>query len=564
MKSFLTSLVLVLSVVLSLGISLSANARSTDPLEYLPVQDQGRVKPFDTFARETLQLIWGKQTFEGRPAVEIVMTWLLVPQLWDQKQFITIDHKGLKEALNLKVTEKHFSPSDIFTNSRISLVFQELATRREAKEKLDPYFQAVQRLENQLGTYDAVRTAQMPRVVPPKEGDAWIPVGSLQGGLREKFVELSRTFISALPQEKQQDKKDASLPAVSPEEIKKNGEALKTATEQFIALARAENPALYAVDSDLRLEVHYRHVHPFMWAWVLYLLSAIAVSFAWYSASSKMYRGAWGLAIGGFLLTIYGFAIRSYLTGRPPVSNMYETVVWVSFGAVLFAFILEAINRRYYVLLAGTIVGTLCLLTADSAPVILDRSLQPLEPVLRSTLWLTIHVLMITISYAAFFLAWCLGLIGLVMILKGDSVNAERVRSITQASYRAVQIGVVLLAPGIILGGIWADYSWGRFWGWDPKETWALIALLGYIALLHARLTGWVQNFGMLAGSVVASCLVMMCWYGVNFVLGAGLHSYGFGAGGVEYVTAFVIAQLIFVAYVAYIKMARSKQVTSN
>jgi cytochrome c-type biogenesis protein CcsB len=553
MKSILTLLLVSL-------LSLSAQARSTDPLEYLPVQDQGRVKPFDTFARETLQLIWGKQTFEGRPAVEIVMTWLLVPQLWDQKEFITIDHKGLKEALNLPVTEKHFSPSEIFTNSRISLVFQELAAKREAKEKMDPYFQAVQRLENQIGTYDAIRTAQMPRVVPPKEGDTWLPVGSLTGELREKFVNLSRTFIAALPQ----DKKDANQPIVSPEELTKNGEALKKATEDFIAAARAENPTLYSHDSDLRLEVHYRHVQPFMIAWVLYLLAAIVISFAWYSASNKLYRGAWALSLGGFLLTIYGFAIRCYLTGRPPVSNMYETVVWVSFGAVLFSFILEAINKRYYILLAGTIVGTLCLLTADSAPVILDRSLQPLEPVLRSTLWLTIHVLMITISYAAFFLGWALGIIGLGMILKGEPINGERVRSATQATYRAVQIGVVLLAPGIILGGIWADYSWGRFWGWDPKETWALIALLGYIALLHARLTGWLQNFGMLAGSIVASCLVLMCWYGVNFVLGAGLHSYGFGAGGVEYVTAFVIAQLIFVAYVAYIKMARSKQVTSN
>jgi cytochrome c biogenesis factor len=155
-------------------------------------------------------------------------------------------------------------------------------------------------------------------------------------------------------------------------------------------------------------------------------------------------------------------------------------------------------------------------------------------------------------------------LIGLSMILKGEGINGERVRSATQATYRAVQIGVVLLAPGIILGGIWADYSWGRFWGWDPKETWALIALLGYIALLHARLTGWIQNFGMLAGSVVASCLVIMAWYGVNFVLGAGLHSYGFGAGGVEYVTAFVIAQLIFVAYVGYIKMARGKELAKQ
>ena len=105
------------------------------------------------------------------------------------------------------------------------------------------------------------------------------------------------------------------------------------------------------------------------------------------------------------------------------------------------------------------------------------------------------------------------------------------------------------MAAGTILGGVWADYSWGRFWGWDPKETWAFIALMGYLAILHARLTGVLKDIGTLAGAVVAFSLVIMAWYGVNFVLGAGLHSYGFGAGGSEYVYAFVGAHLIFVAY---------------
>ncbi|MCB0379328.1 MAG: cytochrome c biogenesis protein CcsA [Bdellovibrionales bacterium] len=110
------------------------------------------------------------------------------------------------------------------------------------------------------------------------------------------------------------------------------------------------------------------------------------------------------------------------------------------------------------------------------------------------------------------------------------------------------------MAAGTILGGVWADYSWGRFWGWDPKETWAFIALMGYLALLHARLVGWVKDFGILAGSVVSFSLVIMAWYGVNFVLGAGLHSYGFGAGGVEYVSAFVGLHIIYVVYAIFIK----------
>ncbi|MEK7358525.1 MAG: cytochrome c biogenesis protein CcsA, partial [Bdellovibrionota bacterium] len=134
----------------------------------------------------------------------------------------------------------------------------------------------------------------------------------------------------------------------------------------------------------------------------------------------------------------------------------------------------------------------------------------------------------------------------------------ERPRAIAVSIYRAVQVGIVLLAAGTILGGVWADYSWGRFWGWDPKETWAFISLMGYLALLHGRLSGLVQTFGMMAGAIVSFNLVIMAWYGVNYVLGAGLHSYGFGAGGVEYVGAFVALDLIYVGYVAYIRFGKT------
>ena len=111
---------------------------------------------------------------------------------------------------------------------------------------------------------------------------------------------------------------------------------------------------------------------------------------------------------------------------------------------------------------------------------------------------------------------------------------------------KCLQGGVLLLALGTILGAIWADYSWGRFWGWDPKEVWALVSLLGYLALLHARLKGWIKEFGLAMGSVGCFFLVVMAWYGVNFVLGKGLHSYGFGQGGLSYVLTFTIFHFAF------------------
>lgn len=593
---------LIVALLIALGCA-PAFADSTDPLRYLPVQDGGRLKPLETFARETLQLVYGRQSYRGpdgksRPALEIVMTWMLVPTYWDTQKIVEINHRGLKDSLSLDHDQKYFSPAELFANTRLVLVMQELASYRETKKKLDPYYQAAQRLENQLGTYNAVKQGGALHVAPPKPmelpkaapdmpnphaGTAvgmekpiaagenvpapsapmapmmgggsglagkWIAANELEGELKDSFGLMARAFVHALPSDGSQT--TSQDPAAAREE-------LRQAVEDFKARARAQNPDAYPSDKQIAIEVHYDDFHPFMWAWIVYLLAAIVIAVAWQTSREGLMKAGWALAVIAFLLHTYGFALRVYLTGRPPVSNMYESVIWVSFGVVLFSMIFEFLNKKKFILLAGCSIAVLCLIIGDLAPTILDQSIQPLQPVLRSNMWLTVHVLTITLSYSAYFLAWGLGNIGLFFILRGEKPTDERPRTFSHSIYRALQVGVVLLAAGTILGGVWADYSWGRFWGWDPKETWAFIALMGYLAVLHARLTGWVQNFGMLVFSVIAFNLVLMAWYGVNFVLGAGLHAYGFGAGGVEYVGAFVALDLIYVGYVVYVKMERAR-----
>ena len=138
-------------------------------------------------------------------------------------------------------------------------------------------------------------------------------------------------------------------------------------------------------------------------------------------------------------------------------------------------------------------------------------------------------------------------------ILQGAPLQGPVVEEMAKICYRIVQIGVLLLTAGIILGGWWADYSWGRFWGWDPKETWALIADLGFLALLHARFAGWVNSFLLLALSPLAYLLVLMAWYGVNFILAAGLHSYGFSSGGTIAVVTFVVVQLLLILMATFV-----------
>jgi ABC-type transport system involved in cytochrome c biogenesis permease subunit len=309
----------------------------------------------------------------------------------------------------------------------------------------------------------------------------------------------------------------------------------------------------------LDLEMRFNHVQPFMWAWVIMLVSALC-----FVASMTLHsRLAYGLGFTAYLASLgfqgFGFLARIAIAGRPPVSNMYETVVWVSFMSAVFALILELVYRRKVIALAGAMVATLGLVLADQLPLALDPKINPIVPVLRSNYWLTIHVLTIVSSYAGGTLAWGLGNIALALLAFGNP-RREVLRTLSQYTYRAVQIAVLLLAAGTFLGGWWAAESWGRFWGWDPKEVWALIALVCYVIPLHARYIGWVKDFGLAVSAVLCYAAIVMSWYGVNFVLGAGLHSYGFGGGGPWWVfwAGLINVEWVLVASIIYLRRTQS------
>jgi ABC-type transport system involved in cytochrome c biogenesis permease subunit len=293
------------------------------------------------------------------------------------------------------------------------------------------------------------------------------------------------------------------------------------------------------------MEVHYNALKPFRTAWVFYLLGFLALLASFPLASRGLAWAGFGALGAGFLLNTYGMVLRILISGRPPVTNMYETIVFVAWGGMLFALVFEAVYRVRYFAACAAAVSTIALIIADNVP-IFDGAISPLVPVLRDNMWLTVHVLTIMLGYAAFTLAMGIGHLNLGLYFFRPR-EVVLFKTLSLFLYRALQVGTLFLAVGTLLGGVWASYSWGRFWGWDPKETWALIATLGYLAILHARMTGWIKDFGMAVGSLVGYLLVLMAWYGVNFVLGTGLHSYGFGSGGYWYVGAFVAFEALVI-----------------
>jgi cytochrome c-type biogenesis protein CcsB len=325
--------------------------------------------------------------------------------------------------------------------------------------------------------------------------------------------------------------------------------ALNRSANELRQNLRALSPKIYPAESKLRLEYFYNHFQGFYRAIWLYGLAFVVLLVAHLRGRGHFLRNIGVvLAICALAFHATGIVLRCLIGGRPPVTNMYESIIWVSFAASFFGMLFFARYRTSIYLLASVPVTLIALLLVHQMPIAMPSSIDPLVPVLRDNFWLTVHVLTITLSYAAFALAMGFGHILLWRYARNPS-SARADAAMHFWLYRVLQLGVLLLAAGTILGGVWANYSWGRFWGWDPKETWALIALLCYITTLHGRLAGWWTQFGLVVASVVCFLAVLMAWYGVNFVLGKGLHSYGFGIGGETYVATFVIADLAFVAF---------------
>jgi ABC-type transport system involved in cytochrome c biogenesis permease subunit len=292
---------------------------------------------------------------------------------------------------------------------------------------------------------------------------------------------------------------------------------------------------------------------------LFYLIGFLLVLTSFSATPRFLVPGGFAFLIAGFLVHAYGMALRILISGRPPVTNMYESVIWVAWGVMLFALVFEAIYRaRFFAACAGA-VAVIALILADNVP-ILSGAIEPLVPVLRDNMWLTIHVLTITLSYAAFFLAMAIAHVNLGLYFFAPG-RKPLLATLSNFLYRTLQLGTILGIAGTLLGGWWASYSWGRFWGWDAKETSIFVAIMFYLAALHGRMVGMLREFGLAIVGVLGFLGVLWAWYGVNFVLGVGLHSYGFGSGGYWYVGSFVAMELLIVA-AATIRYRSHKQAT--
>jgi cytochrome c-type biogenesis protein CcsB len=522
----------------------------------LAIQDGGRRKPIDTFAHETLIKITGRSSYtdtRGRnwQANDFVLSALLDTHKWKDEPMVLVSLGQLIEKLGLDKTQRRFSFSQLTALPELNRLASEAHALRKAEKPLDRVQSEVMSVSERLALFAHLMDGSVFLLVPAAEKttDAWVVP-----------PEYARYY-----QEAQFSAPMTQLQTLANAYMKADNFQFNRAANQLRDGLRGLSPKIYPEESQLRLEYFYNYWDGFYraaWSYgiALLLLALAHVRRAPPVAASLREASRKGgllqtigivIAIIGLLFHASGIAMRCLIAGRPPVTNMYESIIWVSFAVSFFGMIFFARYRTPVYLLAALPVSLVALLLVHQMPIAMPSSIDPLVPVLRDNFWLTIHVLTITLSYAAFALAMGFGHILLYRYAR-NPVSARADQPMHFWLYRVLQLGVILLAAGTILGGVWANYSWGRFWGWDPKETWALIALLCYILTLHGRLAGWWTQFGLVVASVVCFLAVLMAWYGVNFVLGKGLHSYGFGLGGETYVVTFVIADLLFVGFACW------------
>ncbi len=572
-----------------------------DGFSRLPVLANGRIKPFDTIARTHLLNFQGRQRVKDADGETIAPSqWLLDvffrPEVADTYRTFEIVHPGVLDVTGLTIDDgdgkKRFS-FDQLESSLAEIDRQaKLADELESAQR-DAFQRGIVQLRNRLVMYQ-----QLKHSLTPGDGRNFLDQlkqldGELQAGVAAMRAQLSdqehdaelASRMMRIGQEFATMDEVASLLPIPPlgEDTsdslwQKTGRALLTSFHAgeihpyaltYAGLAQAwqeQNPEtfntivrLYRESLEGRFaeqlekadrENTFNGAEPFYRASILFVLAFLCAVGSWLAWPRTLRATAEWTLLLAWIVTTIGIATRMWLEGRPPVTNLYSSALFVGWGAVTLCIVLERLFPKAIAVTAGGLVGFATLLIAHHLSLSGD-TLEMMRAVLDSNFWLATHVIVITIGYSATYLAGALAIIYIVRAKIPGSLDKSTGDALNRMVYGIICFATLFSLVGTILGGIWADQSWGRFWGWDPKENGALIIVLWNAIVLHARWGGLARTRGIMAMAVFGNIVTSWSWFGTN-MLGVGLHSYGFMDAAFWALIGFVISQLITIA-IAYL-----------
>jgi ABC-type transport system involved in cytochrome c biogenesis permease subunit len=535
----------------------------------LPVVDSGRVKPIDTVARTSLMVISNRQTVHvddnGKDLELTPVRWLLdVLSSRDPFDGPAAGYKVFRiendQVLNLLGLEMR-PGSYRYSLKEIGKNYPKLEQEVKRVGDMDPkernlFDTKVYELGQHLDLYAQLAGRKVPLVAPQGSGDEeWFSLaqvdevvrGPVGDALQELFAQKGidpkklndaqidelRGLLNAMIEKKRAEVSPVAGAYADALAAYRDGKAEKfnEAVAKVKATSVPDRDAgriLFRVFGVTRtgLETAFNDFAPFYQCMVLYVVVFLLTCVAWVVWAGPLNRAAFGLAALTLVIHTLALIARMYIQGRPPITNLYSSAVFIGWACAVMGLGLEA----YFGMGIGNVVtAVLGVLTSFVAHHLggSGDTLEMMQAVLDTNFWLATHVVVINLGYAATFVAGCLGVRFILTGVFSRQLDAELFKVLSQVTYGCVCFGTLLSFVGTVLGGIWADQSWGRFWGWDPKENGALLIVIWNALILHARWGGLVKQRGVAVLAAAGNTFVLWSWFGTN-QLGVGLHAYGF------------------------------------
>ena len=572
----------------------------------LPVLTTGRVQPIDSLARNSLLQLREKQTcntapWESNPKIISATEWALEmmtnPSVADTRPVFRIDHPELKSLLGLAAEADPAKHDDgkHYSWNQISPKLQELQEESKRVSAVDAkqrttFDQSVTKIWNGVAIY-----MRMQNTLQPQNAKDWAselqhyrelaPAGVEAAKAQQANKPYDKVAFEALMDDLQRYDTMTQLEPPSlipPADPAKDRASWRRSGAALMDIARGGEPA-YALGAYARMssafkegqtklfnqavedyrasllptfadelnkcarEQYFNEYAPFIKALTIYIIAALCVLVYWFEPVKlePLRRGAFWLVILAFVIHLGGLLTRMALEGRPPVTNLYSSAIFIGVGACLFGWVLELIWKNAIGLMMSSIIGFTTLIIAHHLALSGD-TMEMMRAVLDSNFWLATHVVVVTLGYAATFAAGICAILYVFLGVFTKMLTPETGKSFGKMVYAIICFAMLFSFVGTVLGGIWADQSWGRFWGWDPKENGALIIVLWNAIVLHARWGGLVRERGLMNLVIGGNIVTAWSWFGVN-MLGIGLHSYGFTDAAFKWLTGFIISQVVLI-----------------
>jgi cytochrome c-type biogenesis protein CcsB len=520
---------------------------TADKFAHIVVQsNMGRMKPFDTLNHEIVSKLSRKSSLLGMNPNQIVLGMLSRPDIWQNVKMLKIKTPKLKKQLGFDKSRKLLAFSEMFDKDG-KYKLKDLVQKANAMSpnKRGTFQRDIIKLDERVNIAYMVYYADLFRIFPnPHETNTkiknkWYNPMEAMRSFSEKDKEVVKTLIGGL------------INGVATDNYKEANKFIDMIITYQNKLGSSIIPPKNVIDNEMlfnKLNIFLKLTIAYMIiGLILFILSFVTV-FNKKLQSKKLNNFFFVLLAILFVAHTFGMGLRWYISGHAPWSDTYESLVYIAWSTMFAGVVF--FRKSLMALSATVVMAGIFMFTAHLTGI--DPQITNLVPVLKSY-WLTIHVSVITGSYGFLAIGAMLGFMSLVLFIfrgKNKSNIDDTIRHITAINEAALILGISMLVVGNFIGGVWANESWGRYWGWDPKETWAYVSIIAYAIVLHLRLIPKLDRpFIFSVASVVAFASILMTYFGVNFYL-SGMHSYATGDPVPIPTWVYIVTGLVFVVIV--------------